>query len=289
MSQHSGFFTSSGGDRKYTSDWLARYIQSIISNGVYTTELTVSAGIGMVVQVGTGRAWINGYMYENDSALMLPIDTADGSLGRIDNIVVRLSLTNCEIALAVVKGEYSSSPIAPAPTRTANVYELVLARVLVAAGTTAITGTMITDMRADESVCGIVAGAVTQLNTAELLGRLTAGFNEWFAGIKGQLSEDAAGHLLNLISGLHYTFNFTASDWQDSGEDKIITIPFAQHGMSSNGVTVSLRALKNGKYIAKTWADQEVYAEVDDNHDITLVMPGSAGSTLFAGRAELYG
>ena len=194
--QKSGFFTSVGGDRKYGADWLAQFTASIISNGVYTTELTVS-GNGMSVSVGPGRAWINGYMYLNDTAMTLPLSAADGALSRTDLVVLRLDMTNRQITLAVVQGDFGGG--VPALTRTSDVYELCLARIAVAAGTTQVTAQIITDTRADETVCGIVAGAVTQLSTGELLEQLKAGFDEWFNNVKGQLSTDAAGNLQNQI------------------------------------------------------------------------------------------
>lgn len=195
--QKSGFFTSVGGDRKYGADWLAQFTASILSNGVYTTELTVSGNNGMSVSVGPGRAWINGYMYLNDTALTLPISAADGALSRTDLVVLRLDRTNRQITLAVVQGDFGGG--VPALTRTSDIYELCLARIAVAAGTTQVTAQLITDTRADETVCGIVAGAVTQLSTGELLNQLKAGFDEWFDSVKGQLSTDAAGNLQNQV------------------------------------------------------------------------------------------
>lgn len=210
MGQKSGFFTSNGGDRKYGADWLAQFTAAIISNGVYTTELTASGDNGnMSVTVGTGRAWINGYMYSNDADMTLALAAADGVLSRTDLVVLRLNMTNRQIALAIVQGTFGGG--VPAITRTADIYELELAKIAVAAGTTAITQAMITDTRADETVCGIVAGAVTQLSTGELLNQLKSGFDTWFANIKGQLSTDAAGNLQNEIDALPSTLKVTAA------------------------------------------------------------------------------
>lgn len=210
MGQKSGFFTSNGGDRKYGADWLAQFAAAIISNGVYTTELTVSGDNGnMSVTAGTGRAWINGYMYSNDADMTLALAAADGALSRTDLVVLRLDMTNRQITLAVVQGTFGGG--VPAITRTADIYELELAKIAVAAGTTAITQAMITDARADETVCGIVAGAVTQLSTGELLNQLKSGFDTWFANIKGQLSADAAGNLQNEIDALPSALKVTAA------------------------------------------------------------------------------
>ena len=46
----SGFFADVGGDRGYDTDFLAGYIGSIISNGTYNGELSVTAGTNMTVE-----------------------------------------------------------------------------------------------------------------------------------------------------------------------------------------------------------------------------------------------
>lgn len=233
MGQKSGFFTSNSGDRNYGADWLAQYIAGIVSNGVYTTELTTTGGNGdMSVTVSAGRAWINGYMYSNDSSIKLPLSVADGALSRTDLVVLRLDMTNRQITLAVVQGTFGGG--VPAITRTADIYELELAQVAVAAGTTAITQAMITDKRLDNSACGIVHGVVQQVDTTTLynqiqndLANFKSGsetdfdtwksqfqsdltswkstsefdFNTWLSSVQGILNEDEAGNLLNLING----------------------------------------------------------------------------------------
>ena len=57
----------------------------------------------------------------------------------------------------------------------------------------------ITDLRLNEAVCGVVASPVEHLETGAANAQLTDAFNQWFEGIKGQLSEDAAGNLQNQI------------------------------------------------------------------------------------------
>lgn len=60
----------------------------------------------MSVTVGAGRAWINGYMYSNDSNMTLALSAADGALSRTDLIVLRLDMTNRQITLAVMQGDF---------------------------------------------------------------------------------------------------------------------------------------------------------------------------------------
>lgn len=58
------------------------------------------------------------------------------------------------IVLAVKQGTAAASPVAPALTRSGNVYEICLADVRVNAGAVSISNSNITDTRADGNVCG---------------------------------------------------------------------------------------------------------------------------------------
>ena len=201
MSESSGFFVSSGGDRVYTPSWLASYIEALVTTGVYSDELGVSPGEGMAVSVAAGRAWVKGYLYLNDAPASFDITLADSTLNRIDAVVLRLDLTARSIHLAVVQGSYSTEPTAPTVTRNNDVYELKLANISVPAGTTAITQQLIQDCRLDDQVCGITVSAVQHIPTGAYLDSMVAEFNAWFDSVKGILGEDEAGNLLNLFQG----------------------------------------------------------------------------------------
>lgn len=202
MSESSGFFVSQNGDRVYTPDWLAEFIKALVTTGVYSSELGVTAGTAMDVAVQAGRAWIEGYLYYNDTPLTLAITPADSALNRIDAIVVRLNLTDRTITAEVLEGSYATAPVAPEITRSADIYDLKIAEVYVAAGTTRIDQTMITDTRLDEAVCGITVSAVQYIPTADYLEQMLAEFNAWFDTVKGILGEDEAGNLLQMIETL---------------------------------------------------------------------------------------
>lgn len=180
--EKSSFFNSVSGDRKYKAEDWASYFGSFIGNGVFpipSTGLQVVAGNGMQIMVKAGRAWINGYFYDNTSDLALTLATADGVLNRIDRIVVRWDLTNRLISVKVKSSSYSASPSAPAVERDADIYELALADVYVGAGVTAITGSKITDKRLDTSLCGVVAAVVDQIDTEAFNAQLEAWFEEY--------------------------------------------------------------------------------------------------------------
>ena len=222
MAESSGFFKSIN-DRKYTVDWLAKYIASFIGNGVYNGELAVTAdGSAMSVTLPSGRAWINGYHYRNDGDMTLTIDNADGVLNRVDIVVLRWDVNARSITAQVIKGTPASTATAPAITRTVEQYDLKLAEISIPAGTTAISQALITDCRLDNSVCGIVTGVLDQVDTTTFYSQIQAdlaafksgseadfstwseqqkaSFDSWFNGIKDILGADEAGNLLNLIN-----------------------------------------------------------------------------------------
>ncbi|MFK5173340.1 hypothetical protein ACI3QN_12575, partial [Propionibacterium freudenreichii] len=89
--ERSSFFDSVDDDRLYQASDFAEFFNSLVTNGCFpspSTNLQVIANNNMTVTVKAGKAWVNGYVYINDSDLILPIAVADGVLNRIDRIVV---------------------------------------------------------------------------------------------------------------------------------------------------------------------------------------------------------
>ncbi|SDN79283.1 hypothetical protein [Acetanaerobacterium elongatum] len=229
--QKSSFFNSISGDRRYKAEEWAEYFSSFIGNGIFpnpSTNLMVQAGTGMNISILPGKAWINGYFYQNTEPLTTQLDTADGILKRIDRVVVCWSLADRSISVTIKKGANSSTPAAPALQRDADVYELALGDILVGNGVVALSQANITDQRLNTELCGIVTQTVVtidtsqytaQLNTlfseaqaavngqiASLLEQLNAQLDEnqaefeaWFATIQNILDKNAAGNLFNLI------------------------------------------------------------------------------------------
>jgi hypothetical protein len=138
MAERSGFFPDINGDRGYDNNFLAQWIASFISTGIYNGELAVTAGTNMQVGLSAGRAWINGYYYRNDGALSLSLANADGILKRKDTIVLRWDINTRNITAQVLTGTFATSPIAPAIIRSAEQYDLKLAEIDIAAGAVSI-------------------------------------------------------------------------------------------------------------------------------------------------------
>ena len=202
--QYGYFFNSSNSDRTYNAESFEAWIKPLLSNGVFSTGMKVSAQStpNMSVSVAAGYANINGKVACWASANTLSIATAPGTYPRIDTVVLRRDNTNRKISLEVVTGTPASTPSAPSPTRTSDVYELVIAQIYVGVGVTSIVNANITDTRTNNTLCGLVTCPVENPDFSDLYDQFTDAFETWFDHMKDQLDEDAAGHLQEEIDDL---------------------------------------------------------------------------------------
>lgn len=154
---------------------VAAYLAGLTS-GVFSSDedFPVTAAGGLKVTVGAGRGWVHpsrftGYSITKRESDTLTLPLADPSLPRIDRIVMRYDAGARAASLQVLQGTASSTPTAPAISRTELIYDLCLAEITRPAGSTSITTGQITDTRLDEALCGIVRDGVTGIPTDELL------------------------------------------------------------------------------------------------------------------------
>lgn len=154
---------------------VAAYLAGLTS-GVFSSaeDFPVTAAGGLKVTVDAGRGWVHpsrftGYSITKREADTLTMPLADPSLPRIDRIVMRYDAGARAASLQVLQGTASSTPTAPAISRTELIYDLCLAEITRPAGSTSITTSQITDTRLDEALCGIVRDGVTGIPTDELL------------------------------------------------------------------------------------------------------------------------
>ena len=220
--EKSGFFNArkvgDTYDRTYLAEDFANYFMRFIGNGVFpnpSTGLQVleSDTPDMFVNLKTGYAFINGYTYANEGDKPLQVAVADGVLNRKDAVFIRWDMVNRAITGVYVAGQSSSDPVAPTPTRTADIWDLCVAIVNVKAGSTKITQDMIEDTRMNKSLCGIVVNVVDGIDTTTLYLQVQkdlesfrnmsqAEFTAWFDNIKGQLSGDIAANLQLQITNI---------------------------------------------------------------------------------------
>ena len=154
---------------------VAAYLAGLAS-GVFSgdEDFPVTAAGGLKVTVGAGRGWVHpsrftGYSITKRESDTLTMPLADPSLPRIDRIVMRYDAGARAASLQVLQGTASSTPTAPAISRTELIYDLCLAEITRPAGSTSISTGQITDTRLDEALCGLVRDSVTGIPTDELL------------------------------------------------------------------------------------------------------------------------
>lgn len=148
-------------DRKYTADQLAEFFNYLLGNGISASiadSFKVEASSGMTIGIAPGFAWINGFWVKNDSSFELTDTVVPSSGYRKDLVVLRFNRNNRSISPMLIQGEVAQVAPATIPEyrRTTGEYDLVLALIDIEAGNSAITPAMITDLRQDETYCGIV-------------------------------------------------------------------------------------------------------------------------------------
>lgn len=246
-----GFFNSVDGDRKYSADDLSSFFVKLISDGVFpnpSNNLKVVAKSGLTVTVKEGFGFIKAKYAENTSDYDLTLDAADTDNPRIDRIVLRLSTTNRNITLNILKGTPAAEPEAPALTRTSTVYELCLASIAVAANATAIATADITDTRGNSSLCGYVYGLIQQIDTTDLFNQYNDAFVTWFENLQTTLTYNARVQRLTYnetLSASSSQVHFTISDFNPDIDivsvfvNGLKLIPTIDYSIDNNAQTIS--------------------------------------------------
>lgn len=268
------FWNSISSDRVYDADSFAEWLNKFFTTGVFNGELQVLSSGGMVVEVQTGYANINGKVRFFDTTDSITLDPAGGTYPRIDTIVIERNDTNREITIEYVKGTYSgNTPTPTAPVRSAGVYQIVLAQIYVGAGVTEISQANITDTRADNNLCGWIVGTVDRVDVDQMTAQVQDEIETWFDGMKNQLSEDAAIHLQEQIGTLS---QLTTTDKTDlvSAINEVnsvteTTITLAAASWVSDIYTISDASIDPAKEIILTYdptltdAEYKAYQKAD--------------------------
>ena len=145
------------------------------TSGVYAkdTNYAVSVTGARQITVAPGLAWINyddfkGVSACSREAVNLTVPDADGTLPRIDRVVLQFDTAANLTAVKLKPGTPAAAPEPPAILQNHNQYELGLCTVSVPAGSSVVTAADITDTRADEDVCGVMRDGVKGIPTAQL-------------------------------------------------------------------------------------------------------------------------
>lgn len=230
--------------------------------------VTVSDGVGWIADSeANGVVWWNDAEKTNGAKMQLTVDAADGVLNRIDRVIVEWKTTDYADLpeIKILKGTPASAATAPTLTNNTTQRQLSLAQILVAAGTTSITASIITDERQNPDVCGLVTDTLSidtsvinaqftellaQLRTAieqasggiipdntVTLAKLAADAKYWNELPRTNTSSDATsnyvvsswGHVFNWVYGSNQSFMFDLSEFNRITDDFWETVIFANN------------------------------------------------------------
>lgn len=230
--------------------------------------VTVSDGVGWIADSdANGVVWWNDAEKNNGAKMQLTIDAADGVLNRIDRVIVEWKTTDYADLpeIKILKGTPASAAAAPSLTNNTTQRQLSLAQILVAAGTTSITASMITDERQNPDVCGLVTDtlsidtSVINAQFTELLAQLRTAIEQASGGIipdntvtlaklasdakywnevpRTNTSSDATsnyvvsswGHVFNWVYGSNQSFMFDLAEFNRITDDFWETVIFANN------------------------------------------------------------
>ena len=182
-------------DRAYNSDQISDMFEGLVSDGVFESigdAMVVTAKSGMTVQVGTGRASIDGRWIKNDAKMDIVLAASNIALNRWSAIVIRLNMSSRTMSIVEKVGTAATNPVKPSLTNSTTVKEKCLAYVYVKAGAGSITQVDISDVRADTSVCGWVTGVIEQVDTRQLFLQYQAAYERQLATMQAWETQQKA-------------------------------------------------------------------------------------------------
>lgn len=252
-------------DRLYNAEDVTSYLDKIVGSGVFpnpSTQLQVRAGAGMNVIVGAGQGWIQGHKLINTADLTLSVDASDVLLGRIDRVIFYTDSSERTMGIEILKGTPSTSPTAPALTRTSSRYEMCLATIKINKQITSISNSMITDTRANSNVCGWVQGLIQQVDTSTLFVQWNTAYSEFMAEMESWKTAQQAAFqewLDNLTQELQvgaYIRTFTKVVVGDSNVSNIVKLNMSGYAYESTDVILAnlngLMLTENYDYVLDT-------------------------------------
>lgn len=298
MSVTSGFFNSVNSDRKYDAIQMSSIFDGIIRDGViqhYGSNLMVTSQGGMIVSVGTGRAWFNHTWTLNDSVLPFTIEPSEILMNRIDTVVLEVNATTAkrENSIYVRKGTPAMNPVPPTLVKSEQINQYPLADIYVRERATGIRQEDITN-RVGTSATPFVTAPLEKMDIDALIAqwqdqfqnRIVADLDEfqtWFDFMKGQLSEDAAGNLqMQLVTLSNTTVKTINGVAPSDGNVTIQNVSYAETAGSATDSTARSDAAA-AVATANTASTTATAAQTTANN----AMPKSGGT--FTGNVVAYG
>lgn len=233
MSLTYGFYNSVNHDRVYDATQFGSIYDGVINDGVFQNIgdlFVVTPNSDMNIFVGSGRAWFNGTWTYNDVRYPLTVTPSHQVYTRIDAVVLEVNQNSETRAntIKMVDGPLSSTPTRPTLINNEFVHQYPLAYITVPKNASSIVASNIQNV-VGTSACPFVTG-ILEVNDIDYLYSqwdssfhewevsTQAEFSDWFEHIKGQLDEDAAGHLQNEIDAINDSLSIVMTDTLTAGQ-----------------------------------------------------------------------
>lgn len=164
----------------FTAEDVSIY-NSTRTSGIYAgDDFAISlTGSDNTISIDVGLAWLhlsrfNGVAAALKAKAFVDMGLPNATYPRIDALVLQFDANKNGAELVSKQGTASSDPKPPAVSRTEALYELHLLHVLRKPGAASITAADVTDLRLNAQYCGIMADAVTRVDTAAIDAQVTA-------------------------------------------------------------------------------------------------------------------
>lgn len=208
MAESSGFFnaveTNGVRDRTYLAEDFAGYFANFISNGIYGATLNgfaISTNTGtQTVTIGAGKAFINGYWFNNTAAVELSAPLPAVSTTYY-SVFIRLDMTSRTISLVMSPGTTSGYTN---PTRNDTIWDL---RIWIVSATA--TQYQTNDRRGVTADCGFVTGLITQIDTTSYQNQL----NDFVDGLISSSQTTINGKLTAFDTWITNQQTTATADW----------------------------------------------------------------------------
>ena len=178
-----GFYNSVNSDRKYDAIQMSSIFDGIVKDGIFMSigdNFMVKSGSGMMVTVGTGRAWFNHTWSLNNALFPVTIDQSEVLQDRIDTIVLDINTDLRTNSILTLKGTPSSNPVRPTLIKSLLHNQYPLCDIYVTREVKAITQDKITN-RVGTSDAPFVTGILATINIDNLISKWESQWTQWFS------------------------------------------------------------------------------------------------------------
>ena len=172
-------------DRAETSELFRLLFAKLLTNGVLAKPAdcfqVIAGDSGLTVKVRPGFGLINGAFAYDAAEATYELEAAPTQYSRIDRVVLRVNYRDRLCEIIIKTGAAASSPVAPELIRPASgdYYELSLATIRISTNMATITQSVITDTRADSSVCGYITQFIDSIDTEVFFAQFEAFYAEF--------------------------------------------------------------------------------------------------------------